>query len=43
MSLYLCRYWKLHHKVKCYRLCEKSFEFTQIAIGPIRLEWNEWV
>ena len=35
--------WGFHYKKTHYRLCEKSHEAIEIAIGPFWLEWDEWV
>ena len=43
MALYLFwDDWRLHYKATQYRMCEMSFELTELWIGPLYFEWNEW-
>lgn len=44
MRIYLCWLnWGLHYNSTRYRLCEQTRKATELAIGPLWFEWDQWV
>jgi len=35
--------WGLRYKVTRSRMCEQTVEIGELVIGPVWLEWDEWV